>query len=210
MEKKHQVHNLVILDESGSMQDIKKSTISGFNELVQTMKNIEKEFTEQEHLISFVSFNSDGNKIHHFIDPVAKIEKLNAERYHPDNMTPLYDAMGFSINKLRQVLEGKTDYNVLVTIFTDGMENHSREYSHASITKLIEELKEQNWTFTYIGTDHDVEKTARDLKIDNVREFSKDEASMASYFMSETASRRTYSRKIRDKEDTKSDFYAED
>jgi len=35
---KHKVYNLNILDESGSMQAIKKSTINGFNELIQTNK----------------------------------------------------------------------------------------------------------------------------------------------------------------------------
>ena len=50
MQKKHEVHNLIILDESGSMDSIKKNIIQGFNEIVQTVKGIEKEFSEQEHL----------------------------------------------------------------------------------------------------------------------------------------------------------------
>ena len=52
METKHQVHNLIILDESGSMESIKKTIIEGFNEIVQTVKGIEKDFPEQEHFIS--------------------------------------------------------------------------------------------------------------------------------------------------------------
>jgi len=60
MEKKHQVHNLIILDESGSMESIKTTIIQGFNELVQTIQGIEKQFPEQEHFISFVSFNGLG------------------------------------------------------------------------------------------------------------------------------------------------------
>ena len=62
MEKKHQVHNLIILDESGSMASIKELIISGFNELVQTLKGIEKDFPEQEHFISLVTFNGMGQK----------------------------------------------------------------------------------------------------------------------------------------------------
>ena len=31
MENKHQVHNLIILDESGSMEEFKNSIIMGFN-----------------------------------------------------------------------------------------------------------------------------------------------------------------------------------
>jgi hypothetical protein len=54
--KKHQVHNLIILDESGSMQSIKPSIINGFNELVQSIKGIQTQFLEQEHTISIISF----------------------------------------------------------------------------------------------------------------------------------------------------------
>ncbi len=52
METKHQVHNLIILDESGSMGSIKKTIIQGFNEIVQTVKGVELNFPEQEHFIS--------------------------------------------------------------------------------------------------------------------------------------------------------------
>ncbi|GAB1370153.1 hypothetical protein MASR1M45_02110 [Candidatus Kapaibacterium sp.] len=74
MEKKHQVHNLIILDESGSMESIKKNIIQGFNELVQTIQGIEKQFPEQQHYITFVSFNGLEQKLLHFIDPVRKLK----------------------------------------------------------------------------------------------------------------------------------------
>ena len=51
MEQKHQVHNLIILDESGSMESIKSTIISGFNELVQSIKGIQEQFPEQEQLL---------------------------------------------------------------------------------------------------------------------------------------------------------------
>jgi nucleoside-triphosphatase THEP1 len=40
MEKKHKIYNLIILDESGSMESIKKTIINGFNEVVQTIKSV--------------------------------------------------------------------------------------------------------------------------------------------------------------------------
>src|SRR4051812_34857836 len=154
MNNKHQVHNLIILDESGSMNSIKPSIIQGFNEIVQTVKGIEKQFPEQEHFISLVSFNGLGNKLLHFIDPASKLEQIDDSRYQPDASTPLYDAMGFAMAKLRQVVKQQTDYNVLVTILTDGEENASKEFSGNDIKKTIEELKQERWTFTYIGADH--------------------------------------------------------
>ncbi len=207
MDKKHQVHNLIILDESGSMESIKKTIIQGFNEIVQTVKGIEKEFPEQTHFISLVTFNGIGQKLLHFIDPANKLEQIDDSRYKPNASTPLYDAMGFSITKLRQVLESQTDYNVLVTILTDGEENASKEYSGNDIKKLIEELKLNRWTFTYIGADHDVEKMASSLSITNTMTFQKNEADMKSMFAKEKSARSKYSAKIRSNEETSSDFY---
>ncbi|MDP3912177.1 MAG: VWA domain-containing protein [Bacteroidota bacterium] len=192
MEIKHQVHNLIILDESGSMESIKKTIIHGFNEIVQTVKGIEKEFPEQEHFISLITFNGLGHKLLHFIDPASKLEQIDEKRYRPEASTPLFDAMGFGLVKLKQVLENTTNYNVLVTILTDGEENASREYTGESIKKLIEELKLNNWTFTYIGADHDVEKFAFSISITNTMTFKKNEADMNIMFAKERSARSNY------------------
>ena len=207
MVAKHQVHNLIILDESGSMESIKKTIIQGFNELVQTIKGIEKQYPEQEHLISLVTFNGLGQKILHFIDPVEKLDQIDASKYNPDASTPLYDAMGFSFSKLKQVLEHVTDYNVLVTIMTDGEENASREYSGRSIKKMIDELKQNRWTFTYIGTDHDVEKFATSISITNVMTFKKNTQGINEMFEKERHARKAYGDKIRNKEAVCDNYY---
>ena len=206
-DKKHQVHNLIILDESGSMQAIKRTIIQGFNELVQTIQGIEQQFPEQEHYISFISFNGLGQKILHFLDPVSKLNQIDDSRYHPNATTPLYDAIGFGIHKLKYSLEGRTDYNVLVTVLTDGAENASKEYSGNEIRRLIEELKQKRWTFTYIGTDHDVTEMASSLSINNTMSFPKNITGIHEMFLSERRARVNFSKKIRSKEDTSSDYF---
>jgi len=55
--------------------------------------------------------------------------ELDADTFQPDASTPLYDAIGFSVNKLKRKIEDETDYQVLVTIITDGEENSSTEYT---------------------------------------------------------------------------------
>ena len=207
MKKKHQVHNLIILDESGSMDSIKETVIQGFNEVVQTIKGIEKQFPEQEHFISFVSFNGLGHKLLHFGDPASKLKQINAKRYNPNASTPLFDAMGFSINKLKQYLKDQADYNVLVTILTDGEENASREFSNKDIKKLVEKLKQNRWTFTYIGADHDVEKMAFSLSINNTMVFEKNKADIQAMFAKERSARANYSRKIQMNEETTSNYF---
>ena len=138
MKNKHKVYNLIILDESGSMQSIKSATISGFNEVVQTVKGVEKQFPEQEHIISLVTFNGLGVKTLLFNELASKLDEITEDQYHPASMTPLYDAMGFSLTKLKALLEDQKDYNVLVTILTDGEENSSKEYDGKAIKILRE------------------------------------------------------------------------
>ena len=210
MKNKHQVHNLIILDESGSMEPIKKNIIQGFNEIVQTVKGIEKEFPEQEHFISLITFNGLGQKTLHFADPVSKLETIDDSRYQPGASTPLYDAIGFSCSKLKTALGKSKNYNVLVTILTDGEENASSEYNGPAVKRLIEDLKCNNWTFTYIGTEHDVEKVATSISINNTINFSKCEESMKDMFRKEKNARVSYSLNIRENKKTGDGFYKEE
>jgi hypothetical protein len=106
-------------------------------------------------------------------------------------------------------LQGQTDYNVLVTILTDGEENASKEFSGKDIKKLVEELKQNRWTFTYIGTDHDVEKIADSLSINNTMIFEKNDIDIKKMFMKEQSARTKYSEKIRFNEDTSSNYFDE-
>lgn len=205
--KKHQVHNLIILDESGSMNSIKKTIINGFNDLINSLKSIEKEFIEQEHFISLISFNSKKNNVIHFTEPAGKIITINKNNYNPESSTPLFDAMGFSILKLKHYLSDKNNYSVLVTILTDGEENASKEFSLIAIKRLIEELKSENWTFTYIGTEHDVDKTSLDLNINNSICFEKNDIGIKKMFEIETTSRIKYSLSIRNGKKINNDYY---
>lgn len=61
---KTKVFNLIILDESGSMYSIKKEAIDSVNETVQTICAAEKKNEDQEHFISFVTFNDDVKKVY--------------------------------------------------------------------------------------------------------------------------------------------------
>ncbi|RYY38457.1 MAG: VWA domain-containing protein [Chitinophagaceae bacterium] len=204
---RHQVHNLIILDESGSMQSIRQPTLQGFNEIVQTIKGVEAQFPDQQHFISLVSFNGLGRKVHLWKAAVKDLNALNARTYCPDASTPLYDAMGISMARLSAELAGEQNYNVLVTIFTDGEENASVEFSGEAVRKMVTQLKQLRWTFTYIGTDHDVTQVAINLNISNVMAFEKNETDMSRMFTAERSARMRYSRKIDANEATNANFY---
>ena len=203
------VYNLIILDESGSMSAIKNATISGFNEVVQTIKGIEKKFPEQQHFISLVTFNGLGIKTLLDKQPAVSLSLIDEKTYQPDSMTPLYDAIALSVLKLKIDVAGIESVNVLVTILTDGEENVSKEFSHAQVNSIVAEQKNLGWTFTYIGANHDVERVARSISITNTMVFEADEKLMKHTFAKESQSREQYSMKIHAKVDPRSGYYDE-
>ena len=165
---KTRIFNLIIIDESGSMQSIKKAAIDSVNETIQTIRSAQKKHEEQEHYVSLVTFNDDVKTIYE-CEPVDEVKELTAETYQPDCCTALYDAMGISLNALRKKVA--EDDKVLVTVVTDGYENASKEYSGKAIKALVDELKEKNWIFAYIGANQDVEAVAATISITNVMQF---------------------------------------
>jgi hypothetical protein len=204
------VYNLIILDESGSMSSIKKATISGFNEVVQTIKGIEKKFLEQEHFISLVSFNGLGIKTLLDKQPAASLSLIDEKTYQPDSMTPLYDAIALSVLRLKVDVSGIKNVNVLVTILTDGEENASKEFSHSQVNGIISEMKKLGWTFTYIGANHDVEKVAHSISITNTMVFEANEQDMHLLFHKENKARMNYSQKLYNKvDDLQTGYYDE-
>ena len=160
---KQRVFNLIILDESGSMTTIAKQAVSGLNETFQTIRNAQKEHQEQQHFISFVTFNSARIKSVMNRQKVESDKKLKWTDYKPDDCTPLFDAMGRSLNELKKHVSDEDV--VLVTIITDGYENASREFSGHDIKNLVAELKAKGWVFAYIGTNQDVDAVADDMGI---------------------------------------------
>ena len=166
---KTRIFNLIILDESGSMQSIKQAAINGMNETVQSIRDAQIKYEDQELFITLVSFNSSEIKTIYDCAPVADVKELTGKEYIPSSLTPLYDAMGQSLNALRtQVISND---KVLVTIITDGEENSSREYDGPAIKALVEELKGAGWVFAYIGANQDAVYVAQTISVTNVMNF---------------------------------------
>lgn len=165
---KVKVFNLIILDESGSMQSIHKPAIDGLNETLQTIQSAQETHNElQEHFVTLVFFNSNGIRTITENKPIGHIEMLKMRDYMPNAGTPLYDTMGITLSKLRYQLDEKEKNQVLVTIITDGEENASKEYSGKMIKNLVCDLKEIGWVFAYIGANQDVDEVADSMSIDN-------------------------------------------
>ena len=166
------VYNVIILDESGSMSSIYHQALTGINEVLCGIRRNQEEHPDQQHYVSIVTFEGNGVAgIKNRRDRVAigKIEDFTKNDYRPGGCTPLYDAMGVTLN----ALEGKIYENdrVLATIITDGYENASEEYSGRAVKDLVTRLRSKGWTFAYIGANQDAVEVARDLNIQNALNF---------------------------------------
>ena len=179
--KKTQVYNLIILDKSGSMSSIANAAIAGFNETVGSIRSAQERFKDtQEHFVSLMIFCNCEKRLVYDKVPVDKVKELTKREYNPCCCTPLYDAMGISINGLFNYIKDKEDATAVVTVITDGLENASKEYSGKAIRALVERMKdEEGWNFAYIGTNQDVAATSAFLSIDNHMAFRDDAEGMA-------------------------------
>jgi len=178
---KLKVYNLIILDKSGSMSSIAEAAISGFNETVGGIRSAQERFADtQEHFVSlFVFCNCDKSYLYENV-PVAKVEPLTSRMYRPCCSTPLYDAMGISLNKLLNQIQADKNATAVVTVITDGLENASREYSGAAIKALVDKLKDnEGWNFAYIGTNQDVDAVACKISITNTMFFEDNSLGMS-------------------------------
>lgn len=187
------VFNLLVVDESGSMSIIRRQALVGINETLATIQKMQKAHKNLEQRVTLITFDSTHTNVFYDNVRASNANPLKAKDYNPCGATPLYDAIGMGIAKINALTT--EDDSVLVTIITDGEENCSEEYSLKMIKNLIEKLKKQNWTFTFIGTDDlDVENIAMDMGIDNHLLFSEDEAGTKKMFARENRARERYNK----------------
>lgn len=171
--QKTQVFNLIILDRSGSMSLIRDAAIDGLNETLAGIRTAQEKFADtQDHYVSLVTFC--GCEIGHTFDktPVAETVPLKPKDYVPCCSTPLLDAMGYALTTLDKYMQEQEDAVAVVTIITDGMENSSKEYDRKTIRTLVERLRGEGWTFTYMGANQDSIEVAETLSIRNARNFT--------------------------------------
>ena len=138
-----------VLDKSGSMNNCRETTIKGFNNQLNTIKQLQSEFPEQEFEVSLTIFDNTIDNI--FTQRgLNAFEKLTPAMYQPNGCTALLDAIGMSINQIRISNESKIlndEMSVVMVILTDGMENASREFTYHNIARSIKTLEEtEKWS----------------------------------------------------------------
>lgn len=137
-----------LLDRSGSMESVKGDVIGGFNSFLAEQRAVPGKCR-----FVFTQFDSQGvDTVDH--KDIKDVPDLTPETYQPRSMTPLLDAIGTTMDRIDD-LNVKTD-RILFVIYTDGLENASREHTHDSVKKKVSDAQENyGWDFLFLGADID-------------------------------------------------------
>lgn len=128
------------------MIPLTKATIDGFNEYIGNLKNDKQE--AELTTVTLVKANSTA-RVEYVAKPLLEVGPLE---YTPLGATPLYDSIGKGVEELSKLVAPED--TAIVIVQTDGYENASTEFDHATIMKLIKDKEATNkWTFVYLGAD---------------------------------------------------------
>ena len=178
------------------MSCVRHQTITGCNETLNSIRNTAKKDENAKQYVSIFCFDTARSRYIFQNEPIENTRDVTEEDYYPNAATPLYDAIGFTITRLRQVVD-ETDSVGMVTIITDGYENASRRWNHRAVLGLIKSLKKKGWVFTFIGANIDVERTATGLGIESYLEFEQTDEGMEKMFSTQALSQRAYTERRR-------------
>lgn len=161
-EIKSYTHVALVLDASGSMSGIRKSTISTLQEFFASLKS-----PEDRTVIDLWQFD---DRVRHLIDGVD-IEKGAAEaveNYTTGGCTALYDAICMGIDELGRKFAAMDEMArpdaVVFAVLTDGFENASTEFTVADVKRRIEhQTAKYSWTFCFLAANQDAVLTGREM-----------------------------------------------
>lgn len=162
-----------VLDKSGSMSGFEQDTIGGYNSVLA-----ENRKKEGNIYVTTVLFNHENSTLHNR-EPISKVKNLTLDDYSVGGNTALLDAVGITIDKIRENRKITKNNNVLFVIITDGEENSSRKYSRDKIKSMINSAeKEDKWDFIFLGANIDAIAEAGNIgiKSDNATGYVQDKA----------------------------------
>jgi hypothetical protein len=154
------IHITMVIDKSGSMYSSKDDVIGGVQKIIDEQKaNKDGKCT-----VSLYTFNDKVEEEFVGVD----VNDLPTFKYHPDSMTAMNDGLGVAIDNtgkwLAAMKEEDRPGKVMIAVFTDGLENSSKEYTLKQVQdKIKEQTEKYSWEFLYLGTDITTSKTADDL-----------------------------------------------
>lgn len=204
-EPKIVIHNVHILDASGSMHGAKlQNAVQGINEEIRELQKDNTVIYTQ----TLVDFSGSGDiRTTVYKTPIANCQPYSCESR---GMTALNQAVGETLERLRK--DTPPEEKVLVKIFTDGGENASKgQYAFSKdLAEYIKECESKGFTITFVGTTFDVNTVVRTLNIHASNTLSHDNTSrgVAGAFAATGSATMAYVRNLKSKKNVSKNFYS--
>ena len=151
MSKNGKTEIILVIDRSGSMTSIKSDMEGGLNTFLEEQKKL-----DGEAYLTYFSFDDKTEKVFE----LQSLDKVEPIQILPRGSTALTDAIGSSINDVRQrndrTPEGERAETVIFVVITDGFENSSYEYTASQVKEMVKDQESnQNWKFIFMGANID-------------------------------------------------------
>ena len=159
---KKTIHYALILDQSGSMQQLKHEVISSFNEQVDMIFKLQKTEPEVEIKITLCTFNDEVN-FKYIAQKIDLLKRLTTADYQPDACTALYDAIGITMLKVNETM--LPNDQVFLAIFTDGLENASTNYTAKDISHKLKKAEKDGWEVKFFCRYEDSHRYKQELDL---------------------------------------------
>jgi len=169
---------IAILDRSTSMGGYEESTISGYNEFIAEQLKISADAE-----VTLILFDSTNETVYKNV-PLPDVQLLTEKTYFTQGLTALNDAIGKGIEIAEENGRNKDISKTIISIFTDGMENVSKEFKDSTlIARRVKSLEtDKGWEFIYVGCDHDVHQAAVNLGMKTINTISIDKGNLRDTF----------------------------
>jgi hypothetical protein len=154
-----------ILDRSGSMQSMQEPAVAAFNDFIKIQLDVPGDAR-----LTLVQFD-DAYEVPIAATPIREVPQLTAATYTPRGRTALLDAIGRTVietdRRITALPEAEKPGKVILTIFTDGQENASREYTATHISDLIRLYRDtKGWEFLFLAANQDAIANAAAMNMD--------------------------------------------
>lgn len=194
------IHIVDVVDCSGSMDGGK---IRGAQEAINAeIKRLQADNTA-EYIYSLCKFSNREVSF-----PISKTDIVTVGNltFRADGGTPLLDAIGMTIDRLK-VVNNTTP--TLINIYTDGGENTSERFNRVEIRTMIQLAEKNNCTVTFIGTEQDLIFAINQLGVDRTNTLAYDGSAegLKMSFMATSNARSMYKDAVNKGEDVSKGFY---
>ncbi len=146
---KASVNTYILLDRTGSMQDIWEEALTSVNAYAEALGEGDGALTTSVTLAVFDAQNGLQFDVLRKKVPATGWRNVTTAEASPRGMTPLYDAIG----RIVSVAEQDNPKKAVLVIMTDGEENSSREVTQQGARAALDRARAKGWEVVFLGAE---------------------------------------------------------